>query len=68
MTKQNWNSDKPTQSRLLKADEVAEILNVSLGMAYKLMREQKIPTVRIGNARRVHPQDLNNYIDANKSI
>lgn len=66
MTKQNWNSNKPTQSQLLKASEIAEILNVSLALAYKLMRNRNIPTVRIGNARRVDPLDLQNYINENK--
>lgn len=66
MTKQNWNSDKPKKSQLLKAAEVAEILNVSLALAYKLMRNRNIPTVRIGNARRVDPLDLQNYINENK--
>jgi len=68
MTKKNWTSDKPTQSQLLKADEVAKILNVSQALVYKLMRNQNIPTIRIGNTRRIDPQDLKNYINENKSF
>jgi excisionase family DNA binding protein len=67
MTKNNWDIDKPTQSNLLKADEVAKILNISLGMVYKLMRNNQIPTVRIGNLKRVHPKDLKTYINENRS-
>lgn len=66
MTNQNWNSDKPTQSRLLKAKEVAEILNISRSLAYKLMQTNEIPTVCIRNARRVRDIDLQNYISANR--
>ena len=67
MTKQNWNSDKPTQSRMLKATEVAKILNVSRSHAYKLMKTKQIPSIRIGSARRVRDIDLQNYIQQNRS-
>ena len=50
--------------RLLKATEVAEILNVSRAFAYQLMKQGKIRTVSIENARRVRPQDLKTYIEA----
>jgi len=51
--------------RLLKATEVAEILNVSKAMAYQLMKQHKISTVRIEGARRVRPVDLISYIEQN---
>lgn len=50
---------------LLKATDVAEILNISKSMAYRLMQTREIPTVEIGNAKRVRPVDLHNYINAN---
>ena len=49
--------------RLLKATEIAEILNISRAFAYRLMQTRDIPTVRIGNARRVRLVDLHNYIN-----
>ena len=55
----------PTEEKLLKAIEVAEILNISRAMAYRLMQTRKIPTVRIGAARRVRLIDLQNYIETN---
>ena len=55
----------PVEERLLKAVEIAEILNISRAMAYRLMQTRKIPTVRIGSARRVRPVDLQNYIQEN---
>lgn len=51
--------------RLLKASDVAIILNVSRTFAYQLMRQGKIPTVRIIGARRVRPSDLDNFIAVN---
>ncbi len=53
---------------LLKATEVAEILNISKSMAYRLMQTREIPTVNIGNAKRVRPVDLHNYIHANLNL
>ena len=50
---------------LLKATDVAEILNISKSMAYRLMQTSEIPTVSIGTARRVRPIDLHNYIHDN---
>jgi len=64
--------DQLTQNRLLKATEVAQILNISRAMAYKLMQSNSIPIVIIGSSKRVRPVDLNKYIrdnlkSANKS-
>jgi excisionase family DNA binding protein len=50
---------------LLKAKEVAEILKIIRAMAYTLMQRGEIPTVRIGKARRVRPEDLIKYIESN---
>ena len=48
---------------LLKATDVAEILNISRVMAYRLMQTREIPTVSIGTAKRVRPVDLHDYIN-----
>jgi excisionase family DNA binding protein len=53
--------------RLLKASEVAAILNISRAMAYQLMQRKKIRTVHIEGARRVRPDDLKSYIEQNLS-
>jgi excisionase family DNA binding protein len=52
-------------NQLMKADEVANYLNVSLSFAYRLLQKGIIPTVRLGKARRVRPQDLNDFVDQN---
>jgi len=56
---------KDKQVSLLRAEQVAEILNVSLSMAYKLMKRGEIQTVSIGRSKRVKQTDLNEYIENN---
>jgi excisionase family DNA binding protein len=52
--------------RLLRADEVADLLNLSSSYVYKLMKLNQIPTVRIGGSCRIHPQDLLAFIEQNR--
>ncbi len=51
------------EDRLLKAVEVARILNISRALAYQLMKQRKINTVHIRGACRVRPVDLKKFID-----
>ena len=53
------------QQPLLKSDEVAKILHVSRSFAYLLMKRGDLPIVRVGNAVRVRPEDLERYINNN---
>ena len=57
---------KNGQLILLKAEEVAEILNISRAMVYRLMRSGEIPAVSIGRSKRILPVDLDGYIHKNK--
>ncbi len=50
------------ETRLLKSEEVAAILQVSKAHAYVLMKRGEIPSVRIGKIVRVRPEDLERYI------
>ena len=50
--------------RLLKADEVAGCPNVSRSYAYSSMQTGQIPTVKLGRACRVRPQDLTDFIES----
>lgn len=52
--------------RLLKAMEVASILNISKSMAYRLMKQGEIPVIYINQSVRVHPKDLENFIQENR--
>ncbi|HEY60001.1 MAG TPA: helix-turn-helix domain-containing protein [Anaerolineae bacterium] len=56
------NDQQNSCSRLLKADEVARILNISRSLTYRLFQEGKIPTIKINKTIRVKPNDLNIYI------
>jgi excisionase family DNA binding protein len=53
--------------KLLRAAEVAQILNVSRAFAYRLMQQGKIRTVAIAKSRRVRPIDLQDFINQNLS-
>jgi excisionase family DNA binding protein len=52
---------------LLKATDVARILNISRALAYRLLQKGDIPVVRINHAVRVKPKDLKAYIDDNRT-
>jgi excisionase family DNA binding protein len=52
---------------LLKATDVARILNISRALAYRLIQRGDIPVVRINHAVRVKPKDLEAYIDDNRT-
>lgn len=53
------------ETRLLRANDVAKILNISRPLAYRLMQTGKIPTVRINRSVRVRLEDLERYVQAN---
>jgi excisionase family DNA binding protein len=48
--------------RLLKPAEVAQVLQLSLGHTYALMKRGEIPSIRIGTNVRVRRSDLDRYI------
>jgi excisionase family DNA binding protein len=52
----------PDSKRLLKAKEVADILQVSRSMVYRMMQRGEIPTVRVSSAVRVRGSDLEEFI------
>ena len=47
---------------LLKAEDVAHRLNICLSLAYRLMQQGKIPTVRFNRSVRVREVDLIEFI------
>ena len=58
----------PSIGKLLKAEEVAELLSVSRSFAYALMQTGQLPTVHLGRAVRVRPEDLEEFIHLNLII
>ncbi len=53
-------------SKLLRGEEVAEILNISKAFAYRLMAEGQIPTIKMGRAVRVRPEELDRFIQESR--
>ncbi len=51
------------KEKLLKANEVAQLLNISRAMSYHLMQSGQIPVVRINRSVRVKPGDLRLFIE-----
>jgi excisionase family DNA binding protein len=47
----------------IRIDRAAEWLDIGRSTAYRLVREGKIPTVRIGSELRVRVKDLETYLD-----
>lgn len=48
--------------RLLRIEQIAERLSVSRSMAWKIIDQGQLRSVRIGRAVRVRPQDLDDYL------
>ena len=48
--------------KLLRATEVARVLDISRSLAYRLMRTGEIPVIKISHAVRVKPSDLKEYV------
>ncbi len=47
--------------QLLKARQIALMLNISVAKVYRLIQRGEIPVVRIGHAVRVIPGDLREF-------
>ncbi len=62
-----YQTTYPTLTKLLKAPEVAVILNCSKAFVYKLIKQRQLPSVQIGYSIRVRPEDLNHFIRENQS-
>ncbi len=53
------------RTQLMKAEEVADFLNVSLSFIYRLIQKGIIPSVYLGKSRRIRPCDLEEFIEQN---
>ncbi|QNE20103.1 helix-turn-helix domain-containing protein [Kribbella qitaiheensis] len=49
-------------SRLLKVEEAAEVLNVSRWTVYRLIKEKDLTSVKVRNGRRVPVESIRAYI------
>ncbi len=55
-----------TLVQLLTVAKTADNLDVSEKSVYRLIQSRKLRVIRCGRALRIHPDDLRNYIDANR--
>ena len=52
--------------KLLTADDLTELLQISKSHAYQLMRSGEMRTVRLGRSVRVSEEDLQAYLDSTR--
>jgi len=57
-----------TSENLLKASDIARILNISKALSYRLLQKGEIPSIRINHAVRVIPDDLEKFIKKHRNI
>jgi excisionase family DNA binding protein len=53
-----------SETTLLKVEEVAALLRVSVKLVYSMVETRRIPHVRIGNRVRFDPQRLADWLKA----
>jgi excisionase family DNA binding protein len=63
-----YDEDLITEEKLLKPSEVAEFLNISRAMSYRLLQSGKIPAIRINRVVRVKPSDLKIFIEHQRMV
>lgn len=51
----------------LNIEEVAKLLSVDYQLVYKLVRQGDIPAVKIGRVYRIERNDLNSYLERQKT-
>jgi excisionase family DNA binding protein len=54
-------------SKLLRVNQVAEMLNVQPWRVYELVRQDRLPAVRLGRQVRFHPAELDAWMKAGGS-
>ena len=59
----NMQGSHSPEKRVYNVDEIAEILDISRGSAYELIRQGLFRTVRIGSAIRVSRQSFDDWLD-----
>lgn len=62
-----FNIPETPSNQLLRADQVADRLQISRALAYRLMKTGVIPTVRFVGSVRVQESDLQDFIRSHKS-
>ena len=61
---QNGTEKRPLECRTYTVNEVARILGVSRTQAYRLVREDLLKSVRIGNAIRISKRSFDHWLES----
>jgi excisionase family DNA binding protein len=64
MTQTSFKESKMV-TKLLRSDEIAQLLGVSKSFAYKLIRLGLLPSIHLGRSVRVRQEDLDTFIITN---
>lgn len=57
---------EPDRRPLLRIEEVAQTLQISRSMAWKIVNDGRLRSIRIGRAIRIRPSDLEAFINVNE--
>jgi excisionase family DNA binding protein len=60
--KMQKDGTQPSMEPLMTAETVAQMLNVSLSMVYKLRRSGALPSVQVGALYRFHPDAVRAFM------
>ncbi len=64
-TQYRIDTQEPKITRLLTIEDVSEITKVSTSHLYALINEGVLPAVLFGRAKRIRPEDLDEFIRTN---
>jgi excisionase family DNA binding protein len=64
LLEENLQIEEKTPSRLLNAQDIAEVLSIGLSTVYLLLERGDLPCIRIGRSVRVRPEDLEEFIES----
>jgi excisionase family DNA binding protein len=53
------------EERLLRVEDIANYLNTSKSYAYRLVQSGVLRSIKIGRCVRIHPRDLQVYVEQN---
>lgn len=54
------------EEKLLTRTEVQEILRIGQSKMYRLIRNKKLPSIRVGKTYRIRRSDLDEYLETEK--
>ena len=55
------------KKKYFSLDEIADQLGVNYQLVYRLVREGKLPAIRLGRVYRIDPDDLDAYLSRSKT-